>query len=361
MERSPQWFTAVMGTGIVAGAAATLPVEVPGLLAAARLVWALDVVLLLVLVGHTAPAWGRWRAEPSPFLGAPAMALMTVAAGALLLGVPAPGHALAAWLVLWGLGTALGLVVATTVPRHVVAAPTATRLLPVVPPMVSAATGPLLLPHLPTPWHAPLLAVCGGLFALTLLLAAPLVARVCRERGVPPASVPALWIVLGPLGQSVTAAHTLGDAGPRAVAPVALGYGLMAWGAAVLWLAVVVHATARAARRGLPFGLSWWAFTFPLGTVVTGTSGLAAATGAAPFVLGAVVLYAALVVTWCVVAVRTVGLVSRGWRIPEAPSRRSPSVARSVPPPATPSSSPVPSTPTGSPGRPSSPTSVAAC
>ena len=46
----PNWFASVMGTGIVAVAAATLPVRIPGLLPAARVVWSLDAVLLAVVV-----------------------------------------------------------------------------------------------------------------------------------------------------------------------------------------------------------------------------------------------------------------------------------------------------------------------
>ncbi len=96
----PNWFAPVMGTGIVANAAATLPVQLPGLLALARLVWVLDVLLLAAVLTATALHWLRHPdtarghlAHPvmSWFYGAPAMALMTVGAGALLLGQPLVG------------------------------------------------------------------------------------------------------------------------------------------------------------------------------------------------------------------------------------------------------------------------------
>lgn len=45
---SPSWFAAVMGTGIFADAAATLPRSLPGLPAAATVVWAGAVALLVV-------------------------------------------------------------------------------------------------------------------------------------------------------------------------------------------------------------------------------------------------------------------------------------------------------------------------
>src|ERR1700692_1810566 len=56
---APNWFASVMGTGIVATAAATLPVHVPGLRSFAEVVWMLAAVLLAVLAvavgGHGLP------------------------------------------------------------------------------------------------------------------------------------------------------------------------------------------------------------------------------------------------------------------------------------------------------------------
>ena len=84
-----------------------------------------------------------------------------------------------------------------------------------------------------------------------------------------------------------------------------LVYGLPMWGFAMLWLAIAATITLRTARLGLPFSLTWWSFTFPVGTVVTGTSGLAAATGATFLEFTALALYAGLVLAWGTVAFRT--------------------------------------------------------
>ncbi len=50
----PNWFASIMGTGIVATAAASLPVRVPGLLGFALVVWVATAVLLAVLCGYWA-------------------------------------------------------------------------------------------------------------------------------------------------------------------------------------------------------------------------------------------------------------------------------------------------------------------
>ena len=347
----PNWFASVMGTGIVANAAATLPVQVPGLLFFARAVWLLDVVLLVVITVATLLHWSRHRsvarghlANPvmSHFYGAPAMALMTVGTGALLVGQPLVGEVAAVGVdgVLWTAGTLLGLWTAVAVPYHAFTTHDVEQdsafggwLMPIVPPMVSAATGPLLLPHLPGgQWQLAMQLACTMMFGLTIVASLIVItmiwSRLVHHKVGAAAAVPTLWIVLGPLGQSVTAAHTLG-ATATSVLPAPYGsafeamglvYGAPMWGFAMLWLALAAAVTVRTARRGMPFSLTWWSFTFPVGTVVTGTSGLAAATGAHFVVVAAVVFYVGLLAAWATVAVRTGHGVFHG-RLLRAPAR----------------------------------------
>jgi tellurite resistance protein TehA-like permease len=124
------------------------------------------------------------------------------------------------------------------------------------------------------------------------------------------ARVPTLWIVLGPLGQSITASGLLGTNAALAVDPhladgmgvFAILYGVPVWGFAVLWIAL---ATALTVRRGMPFALTWWSLTFPVGTFVTGTTQLAVHTGLPAFRVAATIAYGGLLSTWCLVAVRT--------------------------------------------------------
>ncbi len=129
-----------------------------------------------------------------------------------------------------------------------------------------------------------------------------------------------LWIVLGPLGQSVTAAHHLGQVAPdvlprpygQAFHAFTLIYGFPVLGFALMWMVVATALTVRTAREGLPFSLTWWSFTFPVGTMVTGTSGLALVTGLVALQVLAGVLFAGLLLAWAVVFVRTLDGVHRG-------------------------------------------------
>src|SRR5271156_399869 len=116
----PNWFASVMGTGIVATAAATLPVHVPGLRAFAEMVWVLAAALLVVLAGAVGGHWLRHptvarsharNPQMAHFYGAAPMALLTVGAGSLLIGKDLVGDRIAVDLdwVLWTAGTVGGL------------------------------------------------------------------------------------------------------------------------------------------------------------------------------------------------------------------------------------------------------------
>ena len=340
---TPNWFAAVMGTGIVAVAAASLPEQFPGMRSAATGVWALAAVMLVGLGLLTAlhwrhhPATARGHANDSVmghFYGAVPMAMLTVGAGALLLGRDWIGLSAALdvdW-VLWIGGTVIGLATAPYIPylaftRHDSAPDSAFGgwLMPVVPPMVSASTGALLLPYLPAGQpRLTLFVCCFVMFGVSLLPSIVIITliwqRLTQHKIGPSRMVPTLWIVLGPLGQSVTAANLLGGYAHLAVPQpyssafeaFGLVYGLPVLGFALLWAAIATAVTVRTAAEHLPFSLTWWSFTFPIGTCVTGATGLAGHTGSDMMRVAATLFYVALVGAWLLVAARTARGAYRG-------------------------------------------------
>lgn len=354
----PNWYAAVMGTGIVANAAATLPVHVTGLHTLALAVWLLAAAMLVALTAATAVHWSRHRETArghalnpamAPFYGAPPMALLTVAAGTITFGPDVLGTptALTIGTVLWTLGTLGGLASTVVVPylmitRHTLRLDSvfATWLMPVVPPMVSAATGPLLIPHIA---HGQarlgMLLACYAMFGISLfatLALLPLIwTRLILHRTGPAVMAPTLWIVLGPLGQSVTAAGTLGAVAHLAVPGeyargfevFAVLYGVPVLGFALIWLVLAAAITLRTARTELPFAMTWWGFTFPVGTCVTGATGLAVDTGSTALKTLAVVLYVLLLTAWAVVGTHTLRGVLSGRLLRLPPSAPVPQAA----------------------------------
>lgn len=329
-----------MGTGIIANAAVALPfgLAATGVVRDVAIVfWLLAGTLLVTFTAATLIQWHHYRDRArshhhhpvtAHFYGAGPMALLTVGAGTLVVGGDLIGASAAvalAWA-LWLLGTGTGLVTAFAVPYlHITGGlgedsrrPDAAFggwLMSVVPPMVSAATGAALLPYTPAgQLRLTLLLALYAMFGLSLIASLVLITQLWArlvQHGLPPAKlVPTLWIVLGPLGQSVTAANLLGRqadlaiADPYATALRALGvvYGVPVLGFALLWAALALALTVRTARAplGLAFAPTWWAFTFPVGTCVTGAAALTVSTGADALGWLAIGLFGGLVTGWLI-------------------------------------------------------------
>ena len=100
---------------------------------------------------------------------------------------------------------------------------------------------------------------------------------------------------------------------PNHVTTAGLVLGLLgAW-----WLAAAAVLLGTYLRRGrLPYGLGWWAFTFPLGAYTASTLALARAWDAGALEALTAILFVGLCVFWVVVATRTLGAVRSGavWR-----------------------------------------------
>ncbi|MFJ3774827.1 TDT family transporter [Streptomyces sp. NPDC090075] len=336
----PNWYASVMGTAALALGGAALGGGGPRELFVG--VWALSLLQLVVLLVARALHWIHHRDQAlahlrdpavAPFYGCLSMALLAVGGGALALGRDWIGEPAAVVLdaVLFVAGTAVGLTAAVAVPyllavRHRVEPGQATPawLLPLVAPMVSAALGPQLVPHLPAGQpRETLLFACVAMFGMsllvTLLMLTLVFARLVTRGPLPLALTPTILLVLGPLGQSTTAVGVFADLAPGVVpAPYAAGFGLLAvlygvpvMGFALLWLALAVAHVVRARRHGMRFAMTWWSFTFPVGTCATGAAALARHTGLVAYDALAVGLYGLLVAGWLAAASGTVrGLLS---------------------------------------------------
>ncbi|MFC7815551.1 TDT family transporter [Streptomyces sp. NPDC057367] len=360
----PNWYACVMGTAVVGTAGAALPWQVPGLRATCTAVWALSLALLAVLLVARSLHWLHHRDQArahlldpaaAPFYGCLSMALLAVGGGAVTVGRDWIGTPAAVALdtVLFTAGTVVGLTAAVAVPylmavRHRTEPGQASPvwLLPLVAPMVSAAMGPLLVPHLPPGQpRETLLLACVAMFGVSLLatlVTLPVIfGRLLTGGPLPLALTPSLFLVLGPLGQSTTAAGKFADVAPGVLpAPYAEGFGALAvlygvpvMGFALMWLCLAVAHVVRARREGMGFSMTWWSFTFPVGTCVTGAEALARHTGLAAYDVLAVLLYGVLVTAWAVAAVHTArglfsGVLLAGPR--PAPGAPSPATARTT-------------------------------
>ena len=336
-EIGPNWFASVMGTGIIANAAIGLPLVGQHMDQFEFFIWVIASIMLIVMLllktvqTITNPhIIKRQFNDPvmAQFFGAPPMALLTIAGGTLLFGhnfFTQETLTAVAWS-LWIIGTIIGLITAAIIPYRLfthleVRADAAFGgwLMPVVPPMVSAAIGAMLIPHIQDVLlQQTMLYACYAMFGMSLMGAMIIITliwgRLAHSGTSGGARVPTLWLVLGPLGQSITAAGALGAVALTTVEQpisnslnsLAILYGVPVWGFAVYWSILASFLTLRALRRKMPFALTWWAFTFPVGTCVTGTTQLALHTGLPAFKWAAIILFAALICAWVIAAWGTI-------------------------------------------------------
>jgi len=331
---TPNWFTVTMGTGMVMLNLQALPFDFPGRHALADALWLVDIALYLlftllflgrlILFPKTIEPLLRHPAM-SLFLGAIPMGLIPIVDGCLSFGPGMVGTAQA----LWWFDVVLAVGVALLVPYRVFVQHdqaldriTPLWLLPIVGPEVTASGGALLAPHLAPGAAQFVIAASYVLWAMAVPFAFAIITLVILRYAVhklPPAEMAAsVWLILGPIGTGSLGLLTLGQAAPAAfaVGPLAamaavardgglLG-GLLLWGMGLWWLVIAAAVTVRYIRRGLPFNLGWWGYTFPLGVYTAATLALGRLTGFALFTAVGVGLYLLLAGVWSFVAFHTV-------------------------------------------------------
>lgn len=346
----PGWYGAVMGTGIVGIVAYQDPGQLAGLKPAAQALGVLMVGLsALLAVGLGIPYVARWIRHPDaaradlahPVAGAlyatfPA-GLLVLAVGIATVGpsVLSAGTITAVVAVL----TAVGIVSAFAVSVAFAALlfvshgvePQAANGGWFIPPVVNIIVPVALVSLAPQVAAGDLgLLVFGGYafwgmgFLLFVLVASLLYDRLVFHPLPAPPLAPALWIGLGPIGVGSFALVSLakagaplwGDAAAVVASASSIGAAVL-WGFGVWWLAAALVLLVAYLRRGpLPFGLGWWAFTFPFGAFTASTLVLARAWHISALEALGLVLFVVLCLFWAIVTVGTLGALRSGeiWR-----------------------------------------------
>lgn len=335
---TPNWFTVTMGTGVLGLALNQLPLDLPVLHQVGTGLWLINIVLFTLFTGLYGARWLLCFDEArrifhhsvmSMFFGAIPMGLATIVNGILAFGGPFLGDAAvplaqALWWVDAAMSVACGLLIPYcmfTRQDHSVEKMTAVWLLPIVACEVAAASGGLLAPRLADADGFGVLITSYVLWALSVPLAMSILAILLLRlvvHNLPGKDMAASgWLSLGPIGTGALgllvlggdAPHLFEAAGLAEVGRVAYGAGiiggLMLWGYGVWWLILAAMKTIHYARRGMPFNLGWWGFTFPLGVYSLSTLALARATHLTFFSVAGIVLVLCLAGFWAMVASRT--------------------------------------------------------
>lgn len=345
-EFHPGWFGAVMGTGVIAVIASTDPGHLAALAdtmtdvsyAAAAMAGLLAVLLgvpyLVRWLLYPAQAWADLK-DPAigPLHGTFPGGVLVLSAVIATVGPKVlPVHSVPPVIeVLDAVGVPLALVISLVFAYLLFTLEHRdTRVVNggwFIPPVVTIIVPVVLMPLMGQvgPSAARLLlftgyAFWGVGFILFLLVLSMLHDRMITHALPPAAMAPSLWIVLGPAGVGAAALVDLAHGAPLALGASAAAIGpLSLVGAGALWgfgawsLLVALILLGRYLRRGgIPYGVGWWGFTFPLGALTLATSALAGAWSLP--ILGDVALglLALLVVLWLTVTAGTARSVVNG-------------------------------------------------
>lgn len=337
---TPNWFTATMGTGVVAMILAQLPFASSVLFMLATKLWQFNILLFITFSILYGLRWILFPIEAkqilnhpnmSLFLGAIPMGLATIVNGFLSFGVHLYGDiAVQIATYLWYLDVFLAVLIAWVVPfcmfscqDHQLQRMTAVWLLPIVACEVAASSAGLLLQHLAADQHALAILITGYVlwgisvlpaFAILTILMLRLALHQLPEKEVAISS----WLCLGPIGTGALALLLLGQQAPRilnaagleelATIVPALGVigGLVLLGFGLWWFGIAVLTTVRHARTGIPFNLGWWGLTFPFGVFILAIFNLAHQLQFNFFTYIAVALSIVLLALWALVMKKTV-------------------------------------------------------
>ena len=343
---TPNWFSATMGTGVLALALAQLPVHIPGLRAFAEGLWLFNIGLFILFSVLYGARWMLYFDEArrifghstvSMFFGTIPMGLATIINGFLVFGVPRwGGEMVQVAEVLWWIDVAMALGCGVLIPYlmftrqdHSIDQMTAVWLLPVVAAEVAAASGGLLAPYLTdTAAQFHVLITSYVLWAFSVPVAFSiltiLILRMALHKLPHESMAASSWLALGPIGTGALGLLLLGADAPAIFAAnglarigeIAEGLGLISgvilWGVGLWWIVIAALITIRYFRSGIPFNLGWWGFTFPLGVYSLATLRLGSMLQLTFFDVAGCVLVVALALMWLLVGTRTVQGAYRG-------------------------------------------------
>ncbi|KJS17245.1 MAG: C4-dicarboxylate ABC transporter [Peptococcaceae bacterium BRH_c4b] len=335
---APSWFACVMGTGIVAITSFYYSQNFLWLRNLSTLLWILNVLLFALLIIpwtlrlfiYREKALSDLR-EPTTgqFYATMPISCLVLAADFLIIGTHSMDINLAIGLAkgLWILGTLIAVLFAVIIPMQNILNPdvrveniSPAWFMPPVGLIVIPISGAKLIPYWPDSWQQIMLILnyvfWGSGFFLFLFIEAICIYRFICRPPLPGHLAPTIWINIGPIGAGTIALINLSYASTpflgESVVPVLNLFAIFFWGFGFWWIINAVLLTIFYFKQNnLPFSLSWWAFTFPLGAY-TGATYLIASFVKSPAVnIYGFCCYLLLLFVWLCVFVRTIIGVGR--------------------------------------------------
>ncbi|MCD6136663.1 C4-dicarboxylate ABC transporter [Candidatus Bipolaricaulota bacterium] len=282
---SPAWFAVIMGTGILVTTSISYASYIPALRTVGQVLFYINAVLFALFLTPWIMRWLFYRKEALQDLNHPINANFypTFPAAIVILGsnFMSIEKLFNVGLWMWVVGSAITVIFAFVVPyitfkgEHVTLDHISPALfIPPVALLVIPIVGNSLIGHF-SGWadewiiFANYFGLGAGFFIYLALLAVSMY-RFIIHHPLPNVLAPTIWINLGPIGATILALYKLAPHGAGAAnqSPIYL-FGFLLWGFGVWWVGMAIMLTIHYIRRlKLPYAMSWWAFTFPLGAYV---------------------------------------------------------------------------------------------
>ncbi len=282
----PSWFAMVMGTGIVSTTSQFYSAYIPTLSIFGKGLFYLNILLFFILLVPWSLRWIYYRKEAvadmhNPVMSHfyPTMPIAMVVLSSNILMFYGNGHWLA--FTFWLIG-ALGIVFFSlfipflsfrndiTDMKHI----NPGMFIPPVGLIVIPLVGMSFVPLFSGEWQELLILFnyfgFGAGFFIYIALFSITMYRFILHEPMPGALAPTVWVNLGPIGGSAMALVSLaGGSSFMTVKEPFFVLALIIWAFGLWWVGMSIMMTSFYLRKlSLRYGLSWWAFTFPLGIYV---------------------------------------------------------------------------------------------
>ncbi len=285
---SPAWFASVMGTGILAISSLFYSQYLPILKYVAQGLFYFNIALFFTLLIPWVLRWIFFRKNALSDLEHPILSnfYATIAIGMLVLASNfiVIGENIMLGEVFWFIGSVFTVFFAILTPYIVFSGEhvkidhiNPAWFIPPVGLIVIPVAGSLIIPYFSGVVREFILLLnyfgWGAGFFIYLALLAICMYRFILHRPLPNTLAPTIWINLGPVGVgSVALINLIKNSSFITVKEPLFVFAFLFWGLGIWWLLMAVVMTIHYVKKlKLPYAMSWWAFTFPLGAYVVAT------------------------------------------------------------------------------------------
>ncbi len=326
---TPSWFAAVMGTGILAIVSNFYSSYLSFLSDVAVILMYFNIGLFCLLLVPWVFRWVFFSKNAIADLKNPVVSNFypTISVGMLVLSADflVIGKNILWGEIFWFGGALLTAIFAVLVPFVVFTSSEAKLdhvnpawFIPPVGLIVIPIPGSMLVNHFNGFFREILLVVnyfgWGGGFFLYLALLSICFYRFALHHPLPGVLAPTIWINLGPIGAGTSALIGLIKVSGFVVGKgVFYAMGFIFWGFGIWWVIMAIVMILHYIKNiGLPYAMSWWAFTFPLGAYVSASHAVYGVTKIHLINHIGFALYLLFVFIWSVTIVKTAIMAYRG-------------------------------------------------